>query len=194
MFYRNLFKVWSLVTVHRTEPLIYGSAMDVTHEKSLPALASGLLRSGVTTLRTLLSLAGPDFGNSETAAKRLGMRSIRIVAQIVEKWRASLTKYELQMLRDNFRGSCRPYCKDPFPNLMLSPNLTGCVGIFLHFDNLVLVGSNRANGKALYKLCVKSLNKNSLDRRVDTPWRSVLHIGENARPPLIKKTAWSNCS
>jgi len=64
-------------------------------------------------------------------------------------------------------------------------------------------------GKELYRMCVLILNKKTLDKRVDTPWRSVLKIGDEVRPewrvlykpPLSKRTgdsavenpAWGNC-
>ncbi len=47
----------------------------------------------------------------------------------------------------------------------------------------------------MYRCCVKVFNKKSLDGKIDTPWRNVLHLSENARPewgalyksPLSKK-------
>jgi len=139
VFYRNVFKVWSLLTVHREhssslywflkEPLIYGSILDISQEKSLPALTFNLLRSGVTTLGDL-RLAGPDLGNIGKVADHLGVRSIHMVAQILEKWRASLTKGQLRKLGDCFTGACSPDCNDPFPNMTVSQANGMCRCIF----------------------------------------------------------------
>ena len=206
VFYRNLFKVWSLFTVQQTrsvmslhwllkEPLIHGSALDIAAEKPLPNLEYTLVKAGVTTLGDLLQLAGPDLRNSGNVADHLGMRSTRIVAQLLKSWWALLTREEREMLGDYVRGLCSPDCKDPFPNFILSPNLTGCTGFCCSSEHLIFLGPKQATGKDVYKLCVKMLNKKVLDKRVDTPWRSVLQIGDVVRPqwralyksPLPKK-------
>ncbi|KAL2076997.1 hypothetical protein ACEWY4_027414 [Coilia grayii] len=204
VFYRNLFKVWSLLTVHRQstnslywflkEPLIYGSLFDLALDKPLPCLTLNLLRSGVTTLGALVKIAGSDFKNFVKLADYLGTRSYRIVSQLLGKWRARLTKAEFAMLEDFSAGSSSPDCNDPFPNLALSPNLMGCAGTFLECDKLSFLDPP-SNGKSLYKMCVKSFNRKSLDKRSDTPWRSVLNLKENVKPewrvlhksPLTKK-------
>ena len=206
IFYSNLFKVWSLLTVQRAhstsslywflkEPLIYGSRLDITCEKPIHAVTFSLLRSGVTTLGHLFRLAGSDFGNTRNVADHLGVRSIRVIAQLLEKWRASLTSGELQMLGDFISGLCSPDCSDPFPNFTLSPNLMDCTGIYLQCDELTFLGPKPAKGKALYQTCVKSLNRKILDKRTDTPWRTVLQVEESFKPqwrafyksPLTKK-------
>lgn len=58
-------------------------------------------------------------------------------------------------------------------------------------EKLSFVGPKLPSGKELYKICVLSLNKKFLDKRVDTPWRSVLQIKPPWRAlyksPLTKK-------
>ena len=93
------------------------------------------------------------------------MRSIRVVAKLLEKWRFSLTSVKPKMLGDYISGLCSLDCSDPFPNLSLPPNLLECTGIDLQCDKLTFLGPKLATGKALYKTCVKSLNKRILDKR-----------------------------
>ncbi len=54
--------------------------------------------------------------------------------------------------------------------------------MFLQDSILFLMGPNPASGKTVYKSCVKTFNKNFCVIRVDTPWRAVLHLGENVKP------------
>ncbi len=65
IFYRNVFKVWTLFTVQRPcgisslywllqEPLVCGSRMDISLEGPFPALNGIILSSKVTTLGCLL--------------------------------------------------------------------------------------------------------------------------------------------
>lgn len=80
--------------------------------------------------------------------------------------------------------------------MTLSPDLTGYTGTYVQCEQLCILGPSVASSKDLYKVCVVSLNKRSLDKRVDTPWRDVLKIRENSRPqwralyksPLTKKS------
>lgn len=111
-FYKNLFKVWSLFIIQRTrltsslfwllkEPLFYGSFLDASQDVSLVPIPK-LISSGVTTLGDLIEFVGPDLTNSCALAHLLGVRSIRIVHQLLAKWRSLLTGEEMQMLLDFF--------------------------------------------------------------------------------------------
>ncbi|KAL2096374.1 hypothetical protein ACEWY4_008522 [Coilia grayii] len=65
VFYRNLFKIWSCFIVQRTrssslfwllkEPLICGSVLDLSVEKSFHAFSDTFINSGTTTLEHLLT-------------------------------------------------------------------------------------------------------------------------------------------
>lgn len=204
VFYRNLFKVWSLFIIQRTrssslfwllrEPLICGSMLDLSVEKPFHAFSEIFMSSGVATLESLSRLAGPDLRNSVAVANHLGLRSIRVVDQLLGKWRTILAD-DLKKLNDYLMGTCSPDCNDFFPSLVLSPNLAACTDFKFKCDKLHFLGSEPAFGKSLYALCVKSFNIKTLDKRIDTPWRKVLMLEEGVRPqwrslyksPLTKK-------
>nr|BAC82609.1 pol-like protein [Danio rerio] len=206
IFYRNMFKVWSLFKVQRhgnasslfwllQEPLIFGSRMDLSNQGILPSVNEILLNAGVVTVGHLFKLAGPAFRNVEPVANRLGLRSKRIVAKLLEKWKSFFTPEEANMLENYADGLIIPNCNDPFPDLYLSTDFKECEGVFLQNNVLFLMGTNSEFGKNVYNSCVKLLNRKSLNDKVDTPWRSVLHLKENAKPewralykpPLPKK-------
>lgn len=73
-----------------------------------------------TTLGEVLKFAGPDFSDSNALASRLDFRSVRLVTQLLGKWQTLLTREELQMLGNYFRGKNSPDSRDPF-----SPDLVG---------------------------------------------------------------------
>jgi len=97
IFYRNLFKVWSLFNQQRTlctkslfwllnEPIICGARLDIsTVEHSFPGLKESLCKSKITTLSRLLNVVGPNFMNIEKTASHLGFFSTRIVTQMMDK-------------------------------------------------------------------------------------------------------------
>lgn len=207
IFYCNLFKVWSLFKVLRSEkkdslywtlqePLIGGSRLDVSNEGCFPALRDLLIKSHIITLGSLVRITGHDLSDSKAMEEELKMRSTRVVTRLLSKWKEIITKEELKMIKNFEEGWIQPKTDDPFPNLSLSPDLEMCDGFFLKSNNLRLLGKEKASSKAMYECCVKALNKKSLDGKIDTPWRNVLHLSENTRPkwgalyksPLLKKT------
>ncbi len=128
IFYRNVFKVWTLFTVQRPcgisslywllqEPLVCGSRMDISLEGPFPALNGILLSSKVTTLGCLLQSAGKDFKHVDLVAGHLGLHSKRTVAKLFEQWRAALTAEEIKLLEDYSEGLIVPNSDDPFPVL-----------------------------------------------------------------------------
>ncbi len=206
IFYRNLFKVWSLFKVQRydtkislywllQEPLIYGSRMDLSNEGTVPSVNEILLNAGVLTFGQLFKLAGLAFENVDAVASHLGVKSRRIMAKLLEKWKSALLPEEVKLLGEYTEGLIAPNCNDSFPDLYLLTDFKECEGVFLQDSILFLMGPNPASGKTVYKSCVKTFNKNFLRNRVDTPWRTVLHLGENVKPewralyksPLSKK-------
>lgn len=206
VFYRNLFKVWSLFKVQRLsnatslywlfqEPLVYGSRLDITNNGHFPALDKILLNSGVITLGHLIHLSGTDFGNVDLVAKHLGIKSTRLMAKLLEKWKSVLNSEEHELLENYSRGLAHSICEDPFPIMWLLPDLDECKGPFLNVETLLFLGDVSASGRTLYKNCVKSLNRKFLDGKTDTPWRTILHLKEDTKPewrilyksPLTKK-------
>jgi len=69
--------------------------------------------------------------NIEQTASHLGFFSTRIVTQMMEKWKSTLTNEERQLLTDYCTGEEIPNNEDPFPTLYLSPKLDDCMGLFL---------------------------------------------------------------
>lgn len=79
--------------------------------------------------------------------------------------------------------------------MTVQPLFEECSGILLKQNN-ISVDFFSCKGRGLYKLCVLILNKKMLDKRVDTPWRSVFKLCDDVKPewrvlykpPLSKKT------
>lgn len=201
-FYKNLFKVWDHFQIKRTdspsslfwllnEPLIYGSRLDILG--ACGTMSADFIKSKITTLGCLIKVSGPSFEKAEEVAVLLGVKSIRVVTQVLKKLYSAFTTEETKMLQDFCEGEVIPNERDPFPNLSLSPNLGEYVGIFLKSEKLTDLCES--NGKMFYKACVKSFNKKELHERVDTPWRTVFQMSDNVRPewralykpPLAKK-------
>lgn len=142
IFYKNIFKVWSLFGAvigqnSRSlfwllqEPLIYGTRFDELGEVFSPANTGRLIKAGFTTLGHLVNTAGPDFENIEETAARLGFKSIRLVRQMLMKWRSALKEEEVKILSEFCQGFIKPNEEDPFHNLILSPKMDECEGPFL---------------------------------------------------------------
>ncbi len=117
------------------------------------------------------------------------------MSKLLEKWKSALLPVEVKLLGEYTEGLIAPNCNDFFPDLHLLTDFKECEGVFLQDSILFLTGPNPASGKTVYKSCVKTFNKNFLRNRVDTPWRVVLHLGDNVKPewralyksPLSKK-------
>lgn len=132
IFYKNIFKVWNLFNIFveqnpRTlywllqEPLINGTRFDNAGNVSfLSASAGNLTKAGVTTLGHLINTAGPNFENLEETAVKLGIKSIRLVRQILTKWKSALLEEELKILADFCQGILKPNEEDSFYTLILS--------------------------------------------------------------------------
>lgn len=88
-----------------------------------PGLNKTFIDSKVTTLDQLLEISGLDFKNKGTAAQRLRIRSIHIVAQLLTKRQTVLNTTERTLLTEYCNGLCKPNPEDSFPRLFLSLNL-----------------------------------------------------------------------
>lgn len=194
IFYRNLFKVWSLFDHQRTpctksifwllnEPIVYGARLDISAVgHSFPGLNNILCKARITTLRLLLNVVGPNFTNIDETTSHLGISSTRIVAQLMAKWQSSLSKEERQLLTDYCTGGETPNTEDPFPTIYLSPKLDECMGLFLKTGNSLCLDFFSVTGKVLYKACVGVFNKKVLNDKVDAPWRSFLKLDDDVKP------------
>lgn len=79
----------------------------------------------------MINTAGPNFENLEETAVKLGIKSIRLVRQILTKWKSALLEEELKILADFCQGILKPNEEDSFYTLILSPKLEECDGPFL---------------------------------------------------------------
>jgi len=178
------------------EPLICNARLDLSASNFLPGFNKTLQNSGIFVLKQLLGLTGPHFKNVEAASEKLGIRSVRSVTRFVSKLKECFTDEETMMLEDFFSGTCVTDSEDPFPCLLVQPNVEEYSGCFFQQNSVSSVDFFSCVRKELYRLCVLILNKKTLDKRVDTPWRSVLKVGDEVRPewrvlykpPLSKRT------
>jgi hypothetical protein len=192
-FYRNLFKVWSFFHVQKTEnshslhwllqePLILGARLDIDTHCYLPGFSTILLKSKVFTLGHLLTLTGPQFENVDVVSKHLGIRSVRLLTRFFVKLKSYFTVEEEHLLRDFFTGVCTPDVEDPFPCLIIQPNLEEGIGFLLKSGESLILDFLSSEGKKLYRACVLVFNKKMLEKRTDTPWRSVFKLRNDVKP------------
>lgn len=150
----------------------------------------------VLTLSQLLSIVGPDFKDEVALAQHLGIRSIRLVNQLLMKWKAALETTEMELLTEYCVGSCVANPKDSFPRLSLAINVEGIISPFFKNSASLCKDFFLSAGKSLYRSCVLVFSKNVLSARVDTPWRDVFKLDEGVKPewsslykpPLTKRT------
>ncbi|KAK3522075.1 hypothetical protein QTP70_022611, partial [Hemibagrus guttatus] len=205
-FYRGLFKIWNCFrkrnkgcgTLHwlLEEPLIHGGHLDIS-SVTAPALSRALISSRAVTLRELVNIAGTDLSQAEDLAARLGLRSLRIVNQLLRRWRTVLTSKEHVQLMDYQITETNPAEEGSFPQLDITPNLDGSEGPLLECWGVREMNFGSVSWKLLYRACVKVLNKKKLSGRVDTPWRRVLGFNADIKPewralykpPLTKRAA-----
>ncbi|KAI7804071.1 pol-like protein [Triplophysa rosa] len=194
VFYRNTFKVWSLFDVQRSEdspsifwlleePLIYGSRLDLMDSASFPGLSRLLLEHNIIILSQLLDIVGLNFKNEAALAQHLGVRSIRVAAQLLTSWKAVLNTTEIALLNDFCTGSCVPNSKDSFPCFYLSVNLEEVSSPFFENSKSLCVFSFfSSTGKSLYKACVLAFSKKGLNGKTDSPWRDVFNLDQSRKP------------
>ena len=101
-----------------------GARLDISSD-NFPSLQKMLCDAKIVTLKDVVDRAGPHFGNRRGLADSMGLRSLRVVSQLLEKWRAACMKDEIYLLLGYSAGRCRPDEQDLFPGLVVSPNLDG---------------------------------------------------------------------
>ncbi|KAK3549025.1 hypothetical protein QTP70_025102, partial [Hemibagrus guttatus] len=163
------------------EPLVYGGRLDISGV-TVPALSRTLVSSGIVTLRELVNIAGSDLSRAEDLAARMGLRSRRVVNQLLHRWRSALTSEERVQLMDYQHTETGPAEDESFPRLNIAPDLDGCAGPLLECRSKGEMDFGSVSGKLLYRACVKVLNKKKLSGRVDTPWRNVLGFNDDVKP------------
>ncbi|KAK3548285.1 hypothetical protein QTP70_007356 [Hemibagrus guttatus] len=112
------------------EPLVYGGRLDISGV-TVPALSRTLVSSGIVTLRELVNVTGSDLSRAEDLAARMGLRFLRVVNQLLHRWRSALTSEEHVQLMDYQRTETGPAEDEPFPRLNIAPDLDGCAGPLL---------------------------------------------------------------
>ncbi|KAK3540676.1 hypothetical protein QTP70_034589, partial [Hemibagrus guttatus] len=112
----------------------------------------------------------------------MGLRSRRVVSQLLHRWRSALTSEERVQLMDYQHTETGPAEDESFPRLNIAPDLDGCAGPLLECRSEGEMDFGSVLGKLLYRVCVKVLNKKKLSGRVDTPWRSVLGFNDDVKP------------
>ncbi|KAK3549186.1 hypothetical protein QTP70_034096, partial [Hemibagrus guttatus] len=117
------------------EPLIHGRHLDISGVTA-PALSRALISSRVVTLRELVNIAGTDLSRAEDLAACLGLRSLRVVNQLLHRWRTVLTSKERVQLMDYQITETNPaeegfFSPESFPQLDIAPNLDRSEGSLL---------------------------------------------------------------
>ncbi len=126
VFYRNLFKVWTLFKIpkERTvnslywllqEPLIFGSRLALTSELRYSVTEENLLNSGLLTIGQVLEVAGVNFSDAIAKTEKLGMRSFRLVARALDKWKTALSEKRITIVIGQLIGACKSRLYRFFP-------------------------------------------------------------------------------
>jgi len=79
-------------------------------------------------------------------------------------------------------GRSVPEVKDIFPNMDIAPKFTESSHQLLGTKRLERLDFCSVNGKTLYELCVKMLNKEKLKVRVETPWAAHFGVENDCKP------------
>ncbi len=191
-FYQGLFTVWGMFHKQRStdsesllwllkEPVVYGTRFNVEDTMG-PFMMRLFVSTGTVTLGHVVNLCGPNFFNAASLASHVGVRSIRVIDQLLSTWKCKFTKTELSLLTDYCNGFCQPNVDTSFPAMTLFPNFKECTGQLLESESLFTNNLKDMGGKVMYKLFVKVLNKSKLNGRVDTPWRAHLGVGNEIKP------------
>lgn len=145
----------------------------------------------------MVELAGPRLDAPEGLAAQLGMRSTRVVGQLLDHWKRKLGGVGCALLGSYCDGSLSLNHLDPYPSIRLFPGFKNCFGPLLDNVDVAGVSLEGASGKTLYRLLVKTLNQGKLNGRNDTVWRTHLSLAPDIKPawrslykpPLTKKHA-----
>ncbi|KAL3975157.1 hypothetical protein ACER0C_023783 [Sarotherodon galilaeus] len=178
------------------EPVLFGSLLDCP-VGGRTTLSRRLHAAQVCSLKRVVELAGPRLDAPEGLAAQLGIRSTRVVGQLLDHWKRKLGGVECSLLGSYCDGSLSPNHLDPYPSIRLFPGFQNCFGPLLDNVDVAGVSLEGASGKTLYRLLVKTLNQDKLNGRNDTVWRTHLSLAPDIKPawrslykpPLTKKHA-----
>ena len=204
-FYQGVFKSWALFNRNVSEninslhwllkePLIHGSRLDIC--TMTPGLLTTLYKAKTVSLQQLVEAAGPELTGAAGLGSLLGVRSVRVAQQLLELWRRRLSETEKSLLIKHSRGEAMPDPTDPFPDIILSPELGEESGPLLAVSSPGKLSLHRVDKTTIYRMVTKVLNKKGLSGRPPTVW-SKRPGWDGARPewrviykpPLKKQTA-----
>ncbi|KAK3518789.1 hypothetical protein QTP70_013393 [Hemibagrus guttatus] len=140
------------------EPLIHGGHLDISGVTA-PALSRALISSRVVTLRELLNIVGTDLSRAEDLAARLRLRSLRVVNQLLCRWRTALASKERVQLMDYQITETNPAEEGSFPQLDIAPDLDGSEGLLLECWGVREMDFGSVSGKLLYRVTFGSAKK-----------------------------------
>lgn len=106
--------------------------------------------------------------NAQALASLLGLRSVRHTSNILNMWHKRLTEEERTLLQDYCSGLELPDMDDPFLEYHFSVNLGEFGGMLLRTKSDRNLNLYTVKRKEIYKCCVKALNKDKLNGKVDT--------------------------
>lgn len=140
-FYKGLFNIWQLFKKPRQdtsslywllkEPLVHGARLDVACEVT-PGLSQILCSSKALRLHNLMDIGGPELSNVQAVASFLRVQSVRQFGKIIDLLMQRLTVEEKTQLKEYYNGKIFPVNSDPFPNILITPDLKG-LNVFFFF-------------------------------------------------------------
>lgn len=120
------------------EPILKGAHLGTSWEEVL-MMSGTLINKVITTVQHLRELAGTHMDDAVTLARRLEVRSVRVVGLMLEKFRKELSDEDRALLAEWFPGQITPDVSYFSPRLCIRPQLTDCekLGVLLEVDSQV---------------------------------------------------------
>ena len=202
-FYQSLFRTWGLFKKERIrsgsslfwilkEPIVFGTRFDVSRTMG-PSVAQKFLAARVTLLGQVMDLCGPHLEDAAALCAAVGVTSVRLIRNMLGVWRNQLSTDELLIASQSNSPAISD--SEPFPVESLALDFKDCTGWFLKHGVSDLIPLSTSTGKTMYRVLVKTLNKEKLKGRADTPWRAHLGLDPGVepswralyKPPLTKR-------
>ncbi|KAK3510761.1 hypothetical protein QTP70_022467 [Hemibagrus guttatus] len=185
-FYKSLFKICNFFTLQKAnrthslhwllkEPLIHGAWCDISNSNCFFLGLNRTLQGARTiTLGHLVNLAGADFRNTEEVATCLNIRSTQAVAQLLAKWKDTLTAEERTLLSDHCSGTATPNTGDIFHTVAIRPELEDYTGPFLETGKAMVLDFSHVTGKRVSRY-FGTLRAGSMAKVDNTMYESLTH-------------------
>ncbi|KAJ8362788.1 hypothetical protein SKAU_G00116190 [Synaphobranchus kaupii] len=74
---------------------------------------------------TSKNMVSDESDKEKVVASHLGVRSVRFMQTVLDRWREALTEPEWALLTDYLAGNKSDIASDPFPELSIAPDLNG---------------------------------------------------------------------